>query len=74
MPFGMSVTQLAAKAELAERSLMDFVRLMWSAVEPATPLVYGRVLEAICDHLEAVADGDIRRLIMNVPPGPMRDD
>lgn len=54
---------------LAERSLYEFVRLMWHVIEPATPMTEGRVLEVICDHLEAVADGDIRRLIVNVPPG-----
>lgn len=64
------VTGLAAVQKLlAERSLIDFVRLLWPVVEPATPMTEGRVLEAICEHLEAVADGAIRRLIINVPPG-----
>ncbi|HQT62528.1 MULTISPECIES: phage terminase large subunit [unclassified Acidiphilium] len=60
---------MAAQKLLAERSLIDFVRLMWHVVEPAIPMTEGRVLEVICDHLEAVADGDIKRLIINVPPG-----
>ena len=29
----------------------------------------GWVLEAICEHLEAVANGDIKRLVINIPPG-----
>jgi len=55
--------------EDAERSLLSFVRLMWPAVEPETPFVSGWVLEAICEHLEAVTAGEITRLLINVPPG-----
>ena len=57
------------RAKLSERSLIDFMRFTWSAVEPTRPFVRGWVLDAICEHLEAVADGDIKRLIINVPPG-----
>jgi hypothetical protein len=53
----------------AELSLYEFVALMWHAVEPETPFVGGWVLEAECRHLEAVTDGDVTRLLMNVPPG-----
>lgn len=63
---------LAAQKSLAERHLMDFVRLMWHVVEPSTDMVEGRVLEAICEHLEAVAEGRIHHLIINVPPGTMK--
>jgi len=53
----------------AEESLYEFVALMWHAVEPETPFVGGWVLEAECRHLEAVTDGEVTRLLMNVPPG-----
>jgi predicted phage terminase large subunit-like protein len=53
----------------AEQSLLSFVELMWHAVEPETPFVSGWVLEAICEHLEAVSNGELTRLLMNVPPG-----
>jgi predicted phage terminase large subunit-like protein len=33
------------------------------------PYTHGRVIEAICEHLEAVTSGQIRRLLINVPPG-----
>lgn len=54
--------------ELARRCLSDFVRLLWPVVEPGRRLVWGWPLDAICDHLEAVTAGDIRNLIINVPP------
>jgi predicted phage terminase large subunit-like protein len=41
-------------------------------LEPATPLKWGWALDAICAHLEAVTDGQINRLLMNVPPGTMK--
>ena len=53
----------------AERRLIDYVRVMWPVLEPARPLVRGWVLDVICEHLEAVTSGQIRRLLVNVPPG-----
>ena len=55
-----------------ERSLMAFVRAMWADLEPSTPLVGGWPMEAICAHLEAVERGEIKRLLINVPPGFMK--
>src|SRR5262245_51373341 len=55
--------------ERAERRLIDFVRLMWKVLEPGNPLRTGWVMEAICEHLEAVSRGQIRNLLINCPPG-----
>lgn len=33
------------------------------------PLRAGWHLDAICDHLQAVTDGGLRRLLINIPPG-----
>lgn len=52
-----------------EESLAEFVRHMWHVIEPATPLKWGWSMDAICEHLEAVAYGDITRLLINVSPG-----
>lgn len=57
----------AASAELAKRSLKEFVKQSWHIVEPA-PFVDGRVVDALCEHLEAVTAGQIRRLLVNIPP------
>lgn len=53
----------------AENSFLDFVELMWPAVDPGQPFVRGNVQEAIGRHLEAVTDGCIKNLLANVPPG-----
>lgn len=56
----------------AEESLADFAIQAWPILEPSTELKWGWAMEAICDHLEAVTNGDIKRLLMNVPPGSMK--
>lgn len=57
---------------LSQDSLAAFARLAWPVLEPATPLKWGWALDLMCDHLEAVTRGDIKRLLMNVPPGSMK--
>lgn len=56
------------QAEKARRSLYEFVKQGWHVIEPATPFCEGWHLEAICHHLESVTRGDIRRLLINIPP------
>lgn len=41
-------------------------------LQPATPYIHGWHIDAICDHLEAISDGRINRLLINVPPGTMK--
>ena len=59
----------ALRAEKAQRRLYDFVLHAWPILEPATPFVNGIHTEAICEHLQAVSEGRIGNLIINVPPG-----
>ncbi len=63
---------IAIDRELACRSLADFVRLAWRQLEPENPYVHGWHIDVVCEHLEAVTDGDIKRLLINVPPGTMK--
>ena len=54
--------------KLAERSLADFVRQAWPVLEPRTPYLENWHLELLIEVLEAVAAGQILRLIINIPP------
>lgn len=63
---------LAIERELCRRSLAEFAKRAWKVLEPVTELKWGWALDAICQHLEAVTDGRITRLLMNVPPGSMK--
>ena len=57
------------EARAYELNLMDFAEYVWPVVEPAIPFIRGWAIEAIAEHLEAVTKGQIKRLLMNVPPG-----
>ncbi len=50
-----------------EDSLAHFLKSAWRFID-AAPFVDGWVIDAICDHLEAVCDGTIKRLLINIPP------
>src|SRR5689334_20524151 len=68
---GMGQLNLSLEAidrSLAADSLAEFVKQAWSTVEPSTVYRHNWHLDALCEYLEAVADGQIRRLIVNIPP------
>jgi predicted phage terminase large subunit-like protein len=52
--------------------LLSFVRYFWHVLEPGTPFVDGWPLEAVCEHLEAVTFGEIRKILINIFPGAMK--
>ena len=54
------------------QTLSGFVREAWHVVEPNSTYIHGWHLDAIAEHLEAVTDGLINRLLINVPPGTMK--
>lgn len=63
---------LAVEREYCERRLVHFVRQAWHVLEPATPYTHGWHIDLICDHLEAITRGDIRNLVINIPPRHMK--
>ncbi len=52
--------------------LHRFIRMAWHVVEPGIPFRDNWHIGAKCEHLEAVTSGQIKRLIMNEPPGCMK--
>lgn len=52
----------------ASTNLYEFVKQSWHVVEPSVPFVPSWHIEEICEHLQAVSAGDIRRLLINIPP------
>lgn len=53
---------------VAKESLSDYLQMAWMAADSET-YQHNWHMEAICEHLEAVADEQINRLLINVPPG-----
>lgn len=67
-------------AELMGRSLERFIRGpsgdgsdgAWSIIEPGNTLEWTWHLTALCIHLEAVSRGEIRNLLITVPPRTLK--
>ncbi len=53
--------------ELCERSLREFLKKSWPSFDAST-YISSWHLDAITEHLEAVAHGEIKRLLINIPP------
>lgn len=53
-------------------SLRNFSEDAWRINEAGDPYVDGWHIHAICDHLQAVARGEIRNLLINIPPRHMK--
>lgn len=50
-----------------EEDLYTFLQYAWRWMDPA-PFTPGWCIEALAEHLQAVTDGQIRRLVVNIPP------
>ncbi len=53
---------------LMEKSFRAFLPEGWKILNPGRQFIEGWYLDAICEHLQAVKQGHIRQLIINVPP------
>ena len=63
------ITLLRIKEKwVAEKSLYEFVKQAWHVLEPDTPFIASWYIQVICEHLEAVTNGTIKRLLINIPP------
>jgi predicted phage terminase large subunit-like protein len=58
---------LAEERAALEGSLLGFVEAAWPSLDPSR-YQPSWVVDAMCEHLQAVTEGQIRRLLINVPP------
>lgn len=65
----ISAHKQARATEAAEKSFYEFIKQAWITVDPENPFVDNWHIGAIAEHLTAVHLGQIRRLIINMPPG-----
>lgn len=54
--------------ELAEKSFPEFIKQSWHIIEPDEVYQHNWHIDAICEHLEAVNNLEIRNLLINLPP------
>lgn len=59
---------LEVERELCKRSFASFIKRAWPQIIP-DQYVHGWHIDAMAEHFEAVAAGEITRLLINVPPG-----
>ena len=69
-----SLPELLHQVETEEmkRSLKEFTKNSWQAIEPGRDFYDNWHIDAISEHLQAVVEGDIKRLIINIPPRHMK--
>jgi predicted phage terminase large subunit-like protein len=54
------------------QGLRQFIKICWSQTNPGDQFKDGWSIGAVCEHLEAVTAGQIRNLVINIPPGCMK--
>lgn len=69
MNFQLNETDRINIEKSLSEELAEFVQLAWHINDPGIPYRHNWHMDAICEHLEAVARRDIIRLLINVPPG-----
>ena len=67
-PRYLAALQAEQLKRVAERSFPAFVRQAWPILEPTTPFLPNWHIDLVCECLEAVTAGEIRRLVINLPP------
>lgn len=53
---------------ICEKNLYRFAENAWPVIDPAPFIGGGFAMQAVCEHLQACAEGHIRNLIINIPP------
>lgn len=59
-------------AALCQHSLRAFLEQVWPVVEPVKTFVPNWHIDELCTLLEKVSRGEVKRLLVNVPPGTMK--
>lgn len=49
--------------------LREFFSMAWHVIEPSQPISVGWHTDAQCDHYQAIEEGQIKYLVVNIPPG-----
>jgi predicted phage terminase large subunit-like protein len=70
--FDITALKSELQKEKAERHLPEFIRQAWPVIEPGTQYIDSWHIHLIGEYLQAVNEGEIRRLIINIPPRYMK--
>lgn len=64
--------KIEEEAEFLSGSFVDFVKAAWPTLKPEERYQHNWHIEAICEKLKGVSDGEINRLQIWIPPGMMK--
>lgn len=64
--------RMKAQKDGAEQDLLAFVRMIWPVLEPKAEMAEGWILDLIADVMMAAEEGELTRIVLNVPPGSMK--
>jgi hypothetical protein len=67
-PRDVAALQDELVTRLARERLEPFLELVWPILQPDTPYQSNWHIGLTCEYLEAVTMGQIRRLVINMPP------
>lgn len=68
----LASSQRQETKEQTQQSLRSFLTAAWTIIEPSRLFIPNWHIDVICEYLEAVTRGDIRRLLINMPPRHMK--
>lgn len=68
----LETIRLVREAKELTGDFAAFVRAAFPIAAPGATYVHGRHIEVIGEHLQAAAQGKIRRLLINIPPRHMK--
>jgi predicted phage terminase large subunit-like protein len=63
-----SATLVDVERVLLSRRFREFIPEAWKTLMPAVPFVPGYHIDAMADHLQAVTEGQIKKLIISIAP------
>lgn len=66
------IAQQSANETLRTNFRDFFKKFAYPFIHPGTPLIETWSIDLMCEYAQAVADGEIKRLIINIPPGLMK--
>lgn len=64
----LPIRSISESPKSPQLSLKQFMLDGWHVLEPSTPFIDNWHIDAISEHLEACSRGQIRNLIINIPP------
>lgn len=71
-PIALDLVRRNKLMRLATKDLMEFTKQAWTVVEPQQEFKDNWHLHVIAEHLEAITRGEIKDLLINIPPGCMK--